>query len=137
MLESANRHDAGGIHTYLADAMHAVNPRLGTSAASRMHWAQTALLNGFPDLQYRIERMISSGNSFAIECVMSGTHTGTFAGVPPTNKTIELPAAFCIEIVDGKLTDCRSYFDTASLMEQIGAAPTLAREVAPSRPLTG
>jgi hypothetical protein len=26
-------------------------------------------------------------------------------------------------MVDGKLTDCRSYFDTVTLMEQIGAIP--------------
>jgi len=122
MLDSANRHDPAAIHAYLAEAMHAINPRLGTSAASRMHWAQTALLSGFPDLQYQINRMTSSGGTVVIECTISGTHTGTFGGVPPTNKAIELDAAFCVEIVGGKMTDCRSYFDTGALMEQIGAA---------------
>ena len=129
MLESANRHDAAGLHAWLADAMHEISPRIGTSAASRMHWGQTALMAGFPDLQYRIDRMISSGNSMVIECVMTGTHTGTFQGVAPTNKTVELPAAFCVEIVDGKMTDCRAYFDTGALVEQLSG--TQQAETAP------
>ena len=124
MLESANRHDSAVIHGLLADAMHEINPRVGTSAASRMHWAQTALTTGFPDLQYRIERMVSSGSSTVVECVMTGTHKGTFGGVAPTNKTVELPAAFCLEFSGGKMTDCRAYFDTGALMEQISGTPS-------------
>ena len=54
MLESANRQDAAAIHSYLAEAMHAVNPKIGASAASRMHAAQSALLVGFPDLSIRL-----------------------------------------------------------------------------------
>ena len=121
MLESANRHDPAAIHSYLAEAMHAVNPTIGASAASRMHAAQSALLVGFPDLQYQIDRTLSSGDMVVVECTLSGTHKGAFAGVGPTNKRIELPAAFCVQIDGGKLTDCRAYFDTLTLLEQIGA----------------
>jgi steroid delta-isomerase-like uncharacterized protein len=128
MLDSANRRDPAAIHAYLAEAMHAVNPRLGTSAASRMHWAQTALMEGFPDLQYQINRITSSGDTVVIECTLSGTHKGTFAGAPATQSKIELEAAFCVEIVGGKMTDCRAYFDTGALMEQIGARPAPAQQ---------
>jgi steroid delta-isomerase-like uncharacterized protein len=123
MLELANRHDGAAIHAYLSEAMHAINSTIGVSTASRMHAVQSALLAGFPDLQYRINRTLSSGNTVVIECVVSGTHKGAFAGVSPTNKRIDVPAAFCLEMVDGKLTDCRFYFDTVTLMEQIGAIP--------------
>jgi steroid delta-isomerase-like uncharacterized protein len=124
MLNLANRHDGAAIHAYLADAMHASNPSTGVSAASRMHAVQSALLAGFPDLQYRIDRMLPVGDTVVVECTVSGTHKGAFAGVAPTNKSIELPAAFALQIVDGKLVDCRSYFDTLTLMEQLGAIPT-------------
>ena len=128
MLESANRHDAAGIHALLADAMHEINPRVGTSAASRMHWAQTALMTGFPDLEYRIDRVVSSGSTVVVECVMTGTHKGPFGGVAPTNKTVELPAAFSLEISGGKMTDCRAYLDTGALMEQLTGAPAATSE---------
>jgi steroid delta-isomerase-like uncharacterized protein len=123
MLELANRHDGTAIHAYLAEAMRVSHPGTGISPASRQHAIQSALLEGFPDLQYRMERMLASGNTVVIECTLIGTHKGAFAGVPPTNKTIELPTVFWVEITDGKLTDCRSYLDTLTLMEQIGARP--------------
>jgi steroid delta-isomerase-like uncharacterized protein len=130
MLESANRHDSAAIHACLAEAMHAVNPRMGVSPASRMHAIQSALTAGFPDLQYRIDRLTSSGTTVVVECTLSGTQKAEFAGVPPTNKKIEVPAAFCLEIERGKVTDCRSYFDTLGLMEQIGALPAPGAAVA-------
>lgn len=133
MLELANRHDSSAIHAYLAEVMHAVNPDTGASTASRMHMVQSALMTGFPDLQYRMDRLISAGNSVVIECTLSGTHTGTFAGVSPTNKKVEIPAAFCVEIEGGKLVDCRSYIDTLTLMVQIGAFPAAAPAVPPAR----
>jgi len=126
ILDFANRREGAAIHAYLAESMHAIDPTLGTSAASRMHAVQSALLAAFPDLQYRIVRTLSSGDSLVVECMLSGEHRGVFAGVPPTNRTIEVPAAFCIEIVGGKLTDCRSYVDTITLMEQIGGIPSPA-----------
>lgn len=132
MLEAANRHDAAAIHAYLAEAMHAVSPATGSSTASRMHAIQSALMDAFPDLQYRFDRVHASGDTVVVECTVSGTHKGEFAGVAPTNKRIELPAAFCIEIAGGKLTDCRSYLDTVSLMEQIAGAPVPSASVVQS-----
>ena len=123
MLELANRHDGAAIHAYLSEAMHTITSTSGISTAGRMHAVQSALLAGFPDLQYRINRTLSSGGTIVIECTLSGTHKGSFAGVAPTDKRIDVPAAFCLEMADGKLTDCRSYFDTVTLMEQIGAIP--------------
>ena len=126
MLELANRHDAAAIHGYLAEALHASDQRTGVSAASRMHAVQTALLAGFPDLQYRLDRILPAVDTVIVECTLSGTHKGAFAGVPPTNKRIELPAAYCLQIADGKVIDCLSYFDSLSLLEQIGAIPAPA-----------
>jgi steroid delta-isomerase-like uncharacterized protein len=123
MLELANRHEGSAIHSYLAEAMHAVNPTQGSSPANSMHAIQSALMTGFPDLQYRIDRLSSSGSTVVVECTISGTHTAAFAGVPPTNNRIEVPAAFSLEIEQGKLTNCRSYVDGLTLMEQIGALP--------------
>jgi steroid delta-isomerase-like uncharacterized protein len=121
--ELANRRDGAAIHAFLSETMRAVDSARGDSAANRMHAAQSLLLAAFPDLHYQVLRTTSSGNVIVAECVLSGTHTGQFAGLEPTNKSIEIPAAFCIEIDAGKLTECRSYFDTFSLMQQIGGIP--------------
>ena len=126
ILDLANRREGAAIHGYLADSMHAIDPTSGASAAGRMHAVQSALAAAFPDLHYRIVRTLSSGDSLVVECVLSGTHQGEFVGVPPTNRRIEVPAAFCLDVMGGKLTDCRSYFDGISLLEQIGGLPSPA-----------
>jgi predicted ester cyclase len=41
-------------------------------------------------------------------------------GMPPTNKRIELPAAFVVDMRDGNVTRWNSYFDVATLMRQLG-----------------
>jgi predicted ester cyclase len=45
---------------------------------------------GFPDIQWTSEEMISEGDKVAARFVMRGTHRGTFFGVPPTGKPIEV-----------------------------------------------
>jgi predicted ester cyclase len=41
-------------------------------------------------------------------------------GMPPTNRRIELPAAFVVDMRDGYVAKWNSYFDVATLMRQLG-----------------
>src|SRR5438128_6993608 len=95
-----------------------VIPSLEKAIASGMHAVHSAIFAGFPDVEYRIERMLSQGDSVVVECTVVGTHQGEFAGVPATGRPMNLPVAFCVEVANGKVTDWRSYFDTATLMRQ-------------------
>ena len=112
--------------TYLAEDMRFRNPITGESDASGMHAVHSAIFAGFPDVEYRIERMLSQGDSVVVECTVIGTHQAEFAGVPATGRPMNLPVAFCVEVANGKVTDWRSYFDTATLMRQVGAPLTPA-----------
>jgi predicted ester cyclase len=40
--------------------------------------------DGFPDVRWTPEEMISEGDTVAVRFTMRGTHQGTFFGVPPT-----------------------------------------------------
>src|ERR671939_592195 len=124
VLEMANRHDADAIQAYLAEDMRFQNPITGDSDTSGMHAVHSAIFAGFPDVEYRIERLLSQADSVVVECTVVGTHQGEFAGVPATGKSMNLPVAFCVEVAGRKVADWRSYFDTATLMRQIGALPT-------------
>src|SRR5947209_18135752 len=131
VLELATHHDADAIQAYLAEDMRFRNPITAESDASGMHAVHSAIFAGFPDVEYRIERMLSQGDSVVVECTVVGTHQGEFAGVPATGRPMHLPVAFCVEVANGKVTDWRSYFDTATLMRQVGALSTPA-EAAPA-----
>ena len=78
------------------------------------------IFRAFPDLRLEVEQTIASGDSVAVRFVARGTHQGNFAGVAPTNKSIELHACNVIEVSNGKVIRGRLYADNATMFQQIG-----------------
>src|SRR5215212_1032478 len=73
------------------------------------------------------------GEDFAVtEFVGRGTHTGTLrtpAGeIPPTERTVEWPLCEVYQIRDGKIVRGRTYFDAATLMDELGFTLTLEQQ---------
>jgi steroid delta-isomerase-like uncharacterized protein len=89
------------------------------------------LLAAFPDLRVEIVQIISSGNFIATQTRATGTHKGTFAGIPATNKSVVVPGCNVIELRNGKAIQGRLYADNAALLMQIGAL-SLAKATAAS-----
>lgn len=79
---------------------------------------------GFPDIQWTLEEMVAEGDRVAARFTMRGTHRGTFFGVPPTGKAIQVQAMNFCRLSGGKLAEERGLPDLLSLLQQIGAAPT-------------
>jgi steroid delta-isomerase-like uncharacterized protein len=90
---------------------------------SRM-WA-----DAFPDGRVEIESLIEAGDRVVVEFVGRGTHTGPLVSpmgeIPPTGRTVELRLCDVYEFRNGKMQAQRSYFDTASLMQQLGIMPEM------------
>jgi len=78
------------------------------------------LLTAFPDLHIEVEQIIASGDSVVVRTRATGTHKGNFAGIPPTNKSIEVHGCNVIELRNGKAIKGRLYSDNASLFQQLG-----------------
>ena len=79
---------------------------------------------GFPDIQWTLEEMVVEGDMVAARFTMKGTHRGTFFGVPPTGRSIQVQAMNFYRLSDGKLVEERGQPDLLSLLQQIGAAPS-------------
>jgi ketosteroid isomerase-like protein len=77
----------------------------------------------FPDGQINIKQVYAAGNAVTIEFVGEGTHTGDFAGVPPSGRKLSIPVCDVLEIRDGKIHSEHEYIDMLSMMQQIGAIP--------------
>ena len=60
------------------------------------------LLAAFPDLRVEIVQIISSGNFIATQTRATGTHKGTFAGIPATNKSVVVPGATSLNCATAK-----------------------------------
>jgi steroid delta-isomerase-like uncharacterized protein len=78
---------------------------------------------GFPDVQWTLEEMIAEGDKVAARYTMRGTHRGTFLGIPPTEKRIEVQAMNFYQWSDGQIVGERGQPDMLGLLQQIGALP--------------
>ncbi len=73
----------------------------------------------FPDATINLEDMIGEGDTIAFRFTIRGTHTGTFAGIPPTGKTVTLTGMDFVRIVNGKIAEIWSNQDTLSMLQQL------------------
>jgi steroid delta-isomerase-like uncharacterized protein len=86
--------------------------------------------NGFPDGQITIDNMVAAGDTVVVEVTGRGTHTGTLetsmGAIAPTGRSLTLKLCEVVELADGKVKTRRSYFDTGSMMAQLGLMPDVA-----------
>lgn len=83
--------------------------------------------NGFPDGQVTIDNLVESGDCVVVEYTGRGTHTGplvtSMGSFPATGRSLTLKLCDVVEIENGKVKRQRSYFDSGSMMAQLGIAP--------------
>ena len=82
--------------------------------------------NGFPDGRITIDDIFADGDRVVIEFTGRGTHTGTLetsmGAIPATGRSLTIKLCDVVELKDGKVQEQRTYFDTGSLMAQLGLA---------------
>jgi steroid delta-isomerase-like uncharacterized protein len=92
------------------------------SRAYNTMWA-----DGFPDGKVTIDRVIASGDHVVVEFTGTGTHTGTLAtsmgDIPATGKSMTLQLCDVMEFKNGMVQSQKTYFDTGSMMAQLGLMP--------------
>ena len=80
--------------------------------------------DGFPDGKITVDRVIASGDHVAVEFTGRGTHTQTLAtsmgDIPATGRSLTLHLCDVMEFKNGKVKSQKTYFDTASMMAQLG-----------------
>jgi steroid delta-isomerase-like uncharacterized protein len=80
----------------------------------------------FPDAVGTVTSAVASGNKAALEVTWKGTHTGPLetpeGTIPASGKRQETPAAYFFAFEGDKIKESRHYFDSMTLLKQIGAA---------------
>ena len=86
-------------------------------------------LAAFPDLQAEIDRVGIDGDMAYVEWQGTGTHTGTFSGIQPTNQVVEMHGCTVLRVGgDGLIATETAYWDVAGLLQQIGLLPEAPAE---------
>jgi steroid delta-isomerase-like uncharacterized protein len=80
----------------------------------------------FPDQRHENARFHVTDDAVIVEFDLLGTNLGEFYGMPPTGKAFRVPI-IAVFFFDGeRITNERIYFDSASLVTQIGRGELLA-----------
>ena len=74
----------------------------------------------FEDGHSTLENMLIDGNRVMLEFTFHGTHTGPLEEIPATQRSISLPMMSVYHIEDGQIQWARLYYDSASLLRQLG-----------------
>ena len=77
----------------------------------------------FPDIRYTIEDIIAEGDKVAIRWHWSGTHRGSFRGIPPTERSVTNSGAAIFRLNGGKVVSAALETDRLAFLQSIGVVP--------------
>ena len=80
----------------------------------------------FPDLRITIEEQIADDQGVATRWSAKGTHEGDLMGMAPTGKQATVTGITIDRIVDGRIAESWTNWDTLGMLQQLGVVPVLA-----------
>jgi predicted ester cyclase len=82
---------------------------------------------GFPSYKLEADKIIAEDDLVSVIGRFSGTHTGTFMGIPATGRSFaDVPIHITYRVKGGKIVDHWMLVDNAALMQQLGLMPSAA-----------
>lgn len=84
-------------------------------------------LAGFPGGAITVDEQIAEGDTVATRWTGRGTHGGEVAGIAPTGKDVTVAGVTISRIIDGKVVEDWTSWDTLGMLVQLGAIQEPAR----------
>jgi predicted ester cyclase len=78
---------------------------------------------GFADIHCEVGDFVVEGDKVAWSVKASGTHTGTFMGIPATGRTVDFDSLNIGVVRDGRGWRHKVVMDTAAILGQLGLLP--------------
>jgi steroid delta-isomerase-like uncharacterized protein len=76
--------------------------------------------SAFPDINVKVEDIISENDKVAVRLTITGTHNGLLMGtIPPGGKRAVWTGIDILKIVDGKITERWSQRDLLGMLRQV------------------
>jgi steroid delta-isomerase-like uncharacterized protein len=106
-----------------------IMPGSGTRLEGREGARQFAEMwaNGFPDGRVEVDNVIDAGEQVVVEYTGRGTQTGTLVSpmgeIPATSRSVTLQLCDVWRFDGGTAKSLTTYFDSGSLMTQLGLMP--------------
>ena len=75
----------------------------------------------FSDVEVAVPLQFCDGDWVATQAIYHQTHTGSFMGIPATNKRIKTEVLMFHRVVDGRIVQQHSQANSAEMMGELGA----------------
>jgi predicted ester cyclase len=102
--------------------LHGYTPEPLTPKATVKGFYQV-LFDAFPDCHVDTEAMYVQRDVLTWRFRFSGTHTGTFQGIPPSGRSFSIPGITILRFGANRCVERWSVADFLGMMIQIGAIP--------------
>ena len=123
-MESENRHEFDVTMGTFEHPRYEIIPtgeiHDGAEAVDR-YFSETRA--AFPDQRNELIAMHHADDAVLVEFWLRGTHEGELRGIPPTHKPFECRCLAIFEFEGEGLVCERVYFDTATILGQLGLLP--------------
>ncbi|MGA8536351.1 MAG: nuclear transport factor 2 family protein [Thermoplasmata archaeon] len=93
-------------------------PPANGKAEARAHWG--SIFQTFPDFRMEAVAITAEDERLVAEISHGGTMKGKMGPMEPTGKAYRLTGAFRMDFSNGKIQRIQTYWDTASMAEQLG-----------------
>lgn len=120
-----NHGDIPGVLSYYDDRILWTNVAMEEAYAGKGEVGAylQRMLTAFPGLRFEVTHKIPSGQRVAERWIIHGTHDGPYLGIPPTGKQVAIHGMSIVHLPDGKFVSDRFYFDTSSVLRDMGLFP--------------
>jgi steroid delta-isomerase-like uncharacterized protein len=128
VLQYWNRQDLEGVLTYYDDSITWLNIAMKETyrGKAEVRVFLRKLFAAFPDLNFEVTYKIARGDNVAEQWFIRGTHRGTFMGIPPTGRRVEIPGMSMAELREGKFVSDHFYFDALGVLRDMALMPPLS-----------
>ena len=128
VYDGFNTGDVPLLLSLVTDDFELQDVALGMSWHGQQGWGEWLQnwATSLPDAQIQLDSLAADGDVIVAEHTGRGTHSGVLntpmGAIPPTGKPIELRFAEFFHMRDAKIKMMRAYWDTGTLMRQLGLA---------------
>lgn len=126
LFDAWNSRDYDSIRGAVADDCVLIDEGSGRTLRGPDGFTQLArsLFDAMPDGTFHLDHLTSEGDRVVIEYTGSGTQTNDLVlnvgTVPATGREVTVHGVDIYEVRGGKVKEARAYFDSGSIMSQLG-----------------
>jgi predicted ester cyclase len=75
---------------------------MSNGADGMIYFFNEILRPAMPDIQVTIHQQVAEGDLVTTRKTIGGTHTGTFLGIPPTGRAVNIDVIDIVRVKDGR-----------------------------------